>query len=83
MRAFADQVRGFLPQTDFIVLGTDGYGRSDTREQLRRFFEVDRYNIAYSALYGLYRQEQVSLNELLGARESLGLDPEKPNPSAV
>jgi pyruvate dehydrogenase E1 component len=50
---------------------------------LRRFFEVDRYNIAYSALYGLYRQEQVSLNELLSARESLGLDPEKPNPSNV
>jgi pyruvate dehydrogenase E1 component len=83
VRGFADQVRGFLPQTDFIVLGTDGYGRSDTREQLRRFFEVDRYNIAYSALYGLYRQEQIGLNELLAARESLGLDPTKPNPSYV
>ena len=83
VRGFADQVRGFLPQTDFIVLGTDGYGRSDTREQLRRFFEVDRYNIAYSALYGLYRQEQISLSELLAARENLGLDPTKPNPSYV
>ena len=51
VRAFADQVRGFLPQEDYIVLGTDGFGRSDTREQLRRFFEVDRYNIAYAALY--------------------------------
>jgi pyruvate dehydrogenase E1 component len=56
VRAFADQVRGFLPQEDYIVLGTDGYGRSDTREKLRLFFEVDRFNIAYAALYALYRK---------------------------
>ena len=65
------------------MLGTDGYGRSDTREKLRGFFEVDRYHIAYAALYGLYRQEQLSINELLAARESLGIDPEKANPSSV
>ena len=53
VRAYADQVRGFLPTADFIVLGTDGFGRSDTRENLRRFFEVDRYNVAYAALYDL------------------------------
>jgi pyruvate dehydrogenase E1 component len=83
VRAFADQIRGFLPQADYIVLGTDGYGRSDTREQLRQYFEVDRYHIAYSALYGLYRQEQFSLNELLAAREQLGIDPHKANPSTA
>ena len=80
VRAFADQVRGFLPQQDYIVLGTDGFGRSDTREKLRSFFEVDRYNIAYSALYGLYRQGAISTGDLLSARSGLGIDPEKVNP---
>jgi pyruvate dehydrogenase E1 component len=83
VRAFADQVRGFLPQEDYIVLGTDGFGRSDTREQLRRFFEVDRYNIAYAALYALYRRDLFSLGELTAARESLGIDPAKVNPEHV
>ena len=80
VRAFADQIRGFLPQEDYVVLGTDGFGRSDTREKLRRFFEVDRYHIAYAALYALYRQGQLSMGELLGAREKLGIDPAKINP---
>jgi pyruvate dehydrogenase E1 component len=80
VRAFADQIRGFLPQQDYIVLGTDGFGRSDTREKLRSFFEVDRYNIAYSALYGLCRQGVIGTGELLSARSSLGIDPEKVNP---
>ena len=83
VRAFADQIRGFLPQEDYIVMGTDGFGRSDTREQLRRFFEVDRYNIAYAALYALYRRDQFSLGELTAARESLGIDPAKSNPVEV
>jgi pyruvate dehydrogenase E1 component len=81
VRAFADQVRGFLPQQDYIVLGTDGFGRSDTRERLRKFFEVDRYNIAYAAIYALYRKGQFGQSELLAAREKLGLDPDKINPS--
>jgi pyruvate dehydrogenase E1 component len=80
VRAFADQIRGFLPQEDYIVLGTDGFGRSDTREKLRRFFEVDRYNIAYAALYGLYRQGLLGTSELLSARSALGIDPDKLNP---
>jgi pyruvate dehydrogenase E1 component len=83
VRAFADQVRAFLPGQDYIVLGTDGFGRSDTREQLRSFFEVDRYNIAYAALYSLYRRELLSMSELLAARESLGIDPDKTNPVLV
>ena len=81
VRAFADQVRGFLPQPDFIVLGTDGFGRSDRREKLRRFFEVDRFNIAYAALYGLYRQGVLGQGELIGARGKLGIDPGKSNPA--
>ncbi len=83
VRAFADQVRGFLSQQDYIVLGTDGFGRSDTRERLRKFFEVDRFNIAYAAIYALYRKGQFGQSELLSARIRLGLDPDKVNPSRV
>lgn len=83
VRAFADQVRGFLPQEDYIVLGTDGFGRSDTREKLRRFFEVDRFNIAYAALYALYRKGLLGQGELIAARTRLGIDPDKSNPSRV
>ena len=81
VRGFADQVRGFLQESDYIVLGTDGFGRSDTREKLRRFFEVDRFNIAYAALYALYRQGAVGQGELLAARSKLGIDPGKINPA--
>lgn len=83
VRAFADQVRGFLPQEDYIVLGTDGFGRSDTREKLRLFFEVDRFNIAYAALYALYRKGLLGQSELISARGKLGIDPDKDNPSRV
>jgi pyruvate dehydrogenase E1 component len=78
--AFADQIRAFLPQQDYVVLGTDGFGRSDTRENLRHFFEVDRKQVAYAALYALYRQGQFDRADLLAAREALGIDPAKPNP---
>jgi pyruvate dehydrogenase E1 component len=83
VRAFADQVRGFVPHEDFIVLGTDGFGRSDTRTKLRRFFEVDRFNIAYAALYALYRRGLVGQGDLVSARGKLGIDPDKPNPVGV
>jgi pyruvate dehydrogenase E1 component len=81
VRAFADQIRGFLQQSDYIVLGTDGFGRSDTRGRLRQFFEVDRFNIAYAALYALYRQGLLGQSELISARSKLGIDPDKINPA--
>jgi pyruvate dehydrogenase E1 component len=74
VRGFADQVRGFIPQQHYIVLGTDGFGRSDSRRNLRRYFEVDFRNIAYGALYGLHRRGVVT-------RTRLGIDAGKPNPS--
>jgi pyruvate dehydrogenase E1 component len=80
IRAYADQVRAFIPHRDYLVLGTDGFGRSDTRENLRKFFEVDRYHIAYAALAGLYQREEISRSELFAARDKLGIDPEKPIP---
>ncbi|MDX1555096.1 MAG: pyruvate dehydrogenase (acetyl-transferring), homodimeric type, partial [Xanthomonadales bacterium] len=83
VRAFADQVRSFVPQNDYVVLGTDGFGRSDTREKLRRFFEVDRFHIAFAALNALHDQGQVDDKALLEARKQLGIDPQKPNPMTV
>ncbi len=80
-QAFAEQIRPYLPQPDYTVLGTDGYGRSDTRESLRRFFEVDRNSVVYSALHALYEQGSLSVDDLLKARKKLGIDPDKPNPS--
>jgi pyruvate dehydrogenase E1 component len=83
VRAYADQIRGFLPQEDYIVLGTDGFGRSDTRKNLRKFFEVDRFQIAYAAMYALHRQGTVGQGELLEARKKLGIDPDKANPVSM
>jgi pyruvate dehydrogenase E1 component len=83
VRGFAEQIRPYLPTSDYTVLGTDGYGRSDTRQNLRRFFEVDRNNIAYAALHALYRQDEISREALVKARGKLGLDPDKPDPIGV
>jgi pyruvate dehydrogenase E1 component len=80
VRAYAEQIRPYLPQTSYTVLGTDGFGRSDTRDNLRRFFEVDRNNIVYCALHALQEQGDLSVDDLLKARKKLGLDPNKSNP---
>ena len=80
VRNFAEQISPYLPGSDFTALGTDGFGRSDTRENLRRFFEVDRNNIVYATLDSLRKQGVLSVDELLKARDKLGLDPGKPNP---
>jgi len=83
VRAYAEQIRPYLPQSDYTVLGTDGFGRSDTRSDLRRFFEVDSKNIVYATLHTLYQQGSVTVDDLLKARKKLGLDPDKPNPMKV
>ena len=80
VRAYADQIRAFVPQREYLVLGTDGFGRSDTRENLRRFFEVDRYYIAYAAMTGLYQRNAISRSDLFAARDQLTIDPDKPLP---
>ena len=58
IRAFADQIRPYVPRR-YRVLGTDGFGRSDYRERLRSFFEVDRYYVAVAALKSLADEEQI------------------------
>lgn len=82
MKALAEQLRAFIP-ADYRVLGTDGFGRSDTREALRHFFEVDRNFITLSALRGLADQQKLSMEVVREARDTLGIDAAKENPRNV
>ena len=83
MKMFADQVRGMLPTHHFHALGADGFGRSDTREKLRGFFEVDRNYVAVAALKTLADMELVPRKKVTEAIKKYGIDPEKPNPTTV
>jgi len=82
VRLFADQIRPYVPRR-YVVLGTDGYGRSDTRKQLRRFFEVDRYYVALAALKALADEGDIPVSKVSEALNKYGIDPEKPNPVTV
>ncbi len=82
MRSFADQIRGFLPKR-FTVLGTDGFGRSDTRKHLREFFEVNRHYIVVAALKALADEGTVPPYEVTRAIKLYGIDQDKPNPTTV
>ena len=79
MRLFADQVRAWVP-TDYHVLGTDGFGRSDTREKLRHFFEVDRHFVTVAALKALAERGDLERKVVGEALKKYGIDPAKPNP---
>ncbi|WP_444678387.1 pyruvate dehydrogenase (acetyl-transferring), homodimeric type [Halomonas sp. E19] len=79
MRLFADQVRAWVPM-DYHVLGTDGYGRSDTREKLRHFFEVDRYFVTVASLKALADRGELDRKVVAEAIKKYGIDPNKPNP---
>ena len=84
MRTHAEQVRAYLPRpASYNVLGTDGFGRSDTRRALRRFFEVDRHYVAVSALKALADQEALPQKKVTEAIAKYGVDPEKPYPARV
>ena len=67
----------------FVVLGADGFGRSEARKQLRRFFEVDAENIVLAALSTLAEEKKFPKSKLAAAIKKLGLDPDKPNPVTV
>ena len=82
VKLHADSIRAFLPAR-YRVLGTDGFGRSDTRAQLRHFFEVNRYWIAVHALKALADEEAVPASRVAEALKKYRLDPEKPNPVKV
>jgi pyruvate dehydrogenase E1 component len=81
MRAFAEQVRAFVPKgRSYKVLGTDGFGRSDSRVKLREFFEVNRYYVVVAALKELADEGAISASVVAQAIAKYGLNPDKPNP---
>jgi pyruvate dehydrogenase E1 component len=80
MKAHADQIRPFVPGR-YVVLGTDGFGRSDTRERLRHFFEVNRYYTALAALKALADDGELPPTTVAKAIEKYGIDPGKPPPA--
>ena len=79
VRTFANQVREFVPMR-YSVLGTDGYGRSDTRANLRRHFEVDRFHVAHAAVAALAADGKLTPKDVARAIKVFGIDAEKPNP---
>jgi pyruvate dehydrogenase E1 component len=82
IKTVADQIRQWIPGR-YAVLGTDGYGRSDSRAELRRFFEVDRHYVAIAALKALADDGKIDMQTVTDAMQSFGIDPEKPNPLSV
>jgi len=82
MRAVADQIRPFVSGR-FLTLGTDGFGRSDTRQKLRRFFEVDRYQVVVAALKALADEGKVPATKVGEAIQKYDIDPQAPDPWTV
>ena len=82
VRLYAEQIRPFVPRR-FVTLGTDGFGRSDTREALRHFFEVDRHWVTVAALKALADEGTLPLDTVAKAISQYGLNADKPNPLTV
>jgi pyruvate dehydrogenase E1 component len=84
MHSYAEQIRPFMPKgRTYRVLGTDGFGRSDTRAKLREFFEVNRHYVAVAALKALADDGKVDASLVAKAIAKYGIDPSKPNPTTV
>ena len=82
MKTVPDQIRQWIPG-QYAVLGTDGFGRSDSRAELRAFFEVDRHYVVIAALAALAREGKFDAQTVAKAMQAFGIDPEKPNPLSV
>jgi len=82
MKSFAEQIASFVPGK-FVALGTDGYGRSDSREALRSFFEVDRYYVVVATLKALADEGKLPASKVSEAIKKYKLDANKPNPTTV
>jgi pyruvate dehydrogenase E1 component len=82
IRLFSEQIRPFVKNT-YVTLGTDGFGRSDTREKLRHFFEVDRRWVTLAALKALADEGRIERDKVAAALVKYQLDPSKPNPMSV
>ena len=83
MRIFADQIRPYIPNKNYDVLGTDGFGRSDTREKLRDFFEVDRRYVVVAALSAMLNEGTIPKKTVIDAIKKYGVNPNKPEPTTV
>jgi pyruvate dehydrogenase E1 component len=84
MKAFADQIRPFIPADRvYRVLGTDGFGRSDSRAKLRHFFEVNRAFVAVAALKALADAGEGKAKTVADALKKYGIDPEKRDPTTA
>ncbi|MEQ1814462.1 MAG: hypothetical protein ABL860_08445 [Candidatus Nitrotoga sp.] len=88
MKSYADQIRPFLPssnaqQSYYKVLGTDGFGRSDTRKKLRHFFEVNRYFVTIAALKSLAEAGVIANSEVSRAIKLYNIAQNKPNPTTI
>ncbi len=79
MRSYADQIRPYINE-DFTVLGTDGFGRSDSREMLREFFEIDANSIVRASAYSLYKNGNLEKSTLDKIYKDIGIDSAKINP---
>jgi pyruvate dehydrogenase E1 component len=82
IRTYADQIRPYCPRR-YVALGTDGFGRSDMRSQLRKFFEVNRFYIAVAALKALADEGEIPSATVAEAIAKYRIDPDKPNPMTV
>ena len=82
MKSYAEQIANFIPNK-FVSLGTDGYGRSDSREALRSFFEVDRYYIVVAALKALVDSKKIDIEILTKAIKKYKMNNNKPNPVSI
>tara|TARA_B100001079_G_C16262275_1_gene448310 strand:- start:2 stop:847 length:846 start_codon:yes stop_codon:yes gene_type:complete len=82
MRAYSEQIRPYIA-SQYITLGTDGYGRSDSRETLRDFFEVDANSITRAAIYALYKEKSITKEDIKKIYKELKIDSTKPNPWEV
>ena len=82
IRAHTNQIREFMPRS-LTVLGTDGFGRSDTRARLREFFEVDRRYVVLAAMTALADEDVIPRSDLAKVMSDLGIDPSKPDPTTV
>ncbi len=82
IRSYSDQIRPFV-KASYKTLGTDGFGRSDTRKKLRHFFEVDRYYIAVAALKALADEGSIEATVVSKAIKQYQIDADKPNPTTV
>jgi pyruvate dehydrogenase E1 component len=81
MRTYAEQIRAFMPKDrSYKVLGTDGFGRSDTRAKLREFFEVNRYFVTIAALKALSESGAIEVDVVAKAIQKYAIDPNKLNP---